>query len=102
MQSGGESSRTATLQETRTKHLGAGHFAVAGRPVGLRPCLTVVAGCTGGPSTGPRSPGGLEKSRRSNWKHGRFSVAARHEAQQLRMFLREIRETLENRERDNG
>jgi hypothetical protein len=30
----------------------------------------------GGGSTGPRTPAGLEKSRKANWKHGRFSAAA--------------------------
>jgi hypothetical protein len=27
----------------------------------------------GGKSTGPRTPEGLERSRRANWKHGHFS-----------------------------
>src|SRR4051794_1343427 len=29
----------------------------------------------GGLSTGPRTPEGLERSRRARWKHGRFSKA---------------------------
>jgi hypothetical protein len=29
-----------------------------------------------GASTGPRTPEGLERSRRANWKHGRFSREA--------------------------
>ena len=44
----------------------------------------------GGPSTGPRAPEGLERSRRSNWKHGHYSAEAkrvRREArQQYRLF----------------
>jgi hypothetical protein len=28
----------------------------------------------GGKSTGPRTPEGLERSRRANWKHGHFSL----------------------------
>ena len=28
----------------------------------------------GGPSTGPRTVEGLERSRRSNWKHGYYSA----------------------------
>src|SRR6266508_6371208 len=31
----------------------------------------------GGKSTGPRTPEGLERSRRANWKHGHFSREAR-------------------------
>ena len=30
----------------------------------------------GGRSTGPRTPEGLERSRRARWKHGRYSKAA--------------------------
>jgi hypothetical protein len=30
----------------------------------------------GGKSTGPRTPEDLERSRRANWKHGRYSAAA--------------------------
>jgi hypothetical protein len=30
----------------------------------------------GGKSTGPRTPEGLERSRRANWKHGYFSREA--------------------------
>ena len=33
----------------------------------------------GGKSTGPRTPEGLERSRRANWKHGRFSREAKAE-----------------------
>jgi hypothetical protein len=31
----------------------------------------------GGASTGPRTPEGLARSRRANWKHGRYSEEAR-------------------------
>src|SRR5262245_13755969 len=30
----------------------------------------------GGKSTGPRTPEGLERSRRANWKHGHFSAGS--------------------------
>jgi hypothetical protein len=36
----------------------------------------------GGLSTGPRTPKGLERSRRARWKHGRYSVEARRERRQ--------------------
>jgi hypothetical protein len=39
----------------------------------------------GGASTGPRTPEGLARSRRANWKHGRYS----EEARALRRTLQE-------------
>jgi hypothetical protein len=48
----------------------------------------------GGPSTGPRTPEGLERSRKSGWKHGYYSAEAiqvRREArQQYRLLLQLI------------
>jgi hypothetical protein len=48
----------------------------------------------GGKSTGPRTPEGLERSRRSNWKHGYYSAKAkrvrRDARQQSRLLLQLI------------
>ena len=47
----------------------------------------------GGPSTGPRTPEGLARSRRSNWKHGYYSAGAkrvRREARQQYRLLRQL------------
>src|SRR3954452_6417412 len=47
----------------------------------------------GGPSTGPRTPEGLKRSRRSNWKHGHYSAEAkrvRREARQQYRVLRQL------------
>src|SRR3954465_2079151 len=47
----------------------------------------------GGPSAGPRTPEGLERSRRSNWKHGHYSAEAkqvRREARQQYRLLRQL------------
>ena len=47
----------------------------------------------GGASTGPRTPEGLERSRRSNWKHGHYSAEAkqvRREARQQLQLLRQL------------
>ena len=47
----------------------------------------------GGKSTGPRTPEGLERSRRSNWKHGHYSAEAkqvRREARQQLQLLRQL------------
>ena len=49
----------------------------------------------GGPSTGPRTPEGKERSRMAGWKHGRFSKAAIAARQQTRITMRTIRELLE-------
>ena len=48
----------------------------------------------GGPSTGPRTPEGLERSRKSGWKHGYYSAEAkqvRREARQQYRLLRQFR-----------
>ena len=45
----------------------------------------------GGTATGPRTPDGLERCRRANWKHGRYSAAAMERERQLRGMLRQMR-----------
>jgi hypothetical protein len=45
----------------------------------------------GGKSTGPRTPEGLERSRRANWKHGQFSREARAERARLRAAILTLR-----------
>jgi hypothetical protein len=43
----------------------------------------------GGKSTGPRTPEGLERSRRANWKHGYYSREAKAERSRVgRQYLR--------------
>ncbi len=42
----------------------------------------------GGKSTGPRTPEGLERARRANWKHGRYSAEAKAEWRLIRWLLR--------------
>jgi hypothetical protein len=44
----------------------------------------------GGASSGPKTPAGLEKCRRSNWKHGERSAAAIAERRKLRAEIREL------------
>jgi hypothetical protein len=39
----------------------------------------------GGKSTGPRTPEGLERSRRANWKHGYYSREAKAERSRVRV-----------------
>jgi hypothetical protein len=48
----------------------------------------------GGKSTGPRSPEGLERSRRSSWKHARRSAKAIAERRELRALVRALRATV--------
>jgi hypothetical protein len=45
----------------------------------------------GGKSTGPRTPEGLERSRRANWKHGHFSREAKAERSRLRAAILAVR-----------
>ncbi len=42
----------------------------------------------GGKSTGPRTPEGLERARRANWKHGHYSAKAKAERRLIRWLLR--------------
>src|SRR4029077_12423298 len=46
----------------------------------------------GGKSTGPRTPEGLERSRRANWKHGHFSLEAKAERLRLRAAILALRD----------
>jgi hypothetical protein len=51
----------------------------------------------GGKSTGPRTPEGLERSRRANWKHGHFSREAKAERSRVRaaiLALRDLRNSI--------
>jgi hypothetical protein len=44
----------------------------------------------GGPSTGPRTPEGLARSRRARWKHGRRSAEAMARRKEAAAIRREI------------
>jgi len=54
----------------------------------------------GGKSTGPRTPEGLERSKKANWKHGYYSAESIAERKFIRQLLRESRETIEFVERN--
>ncbi len=41
----------------------------------------------GGKSTGPRTPEGLERARRGNWKHGLYSAETKAERRSMRQLL---------------
>lgn len=45
----------------------------------------------GGLSTGPKTPEGLARSRRANWKHGRYSIEAKMARRQAAQSMRETR-----------
>ena len=49
---------------------------------------TGVAACTAAPSTGPRTPEGLERSRKSGWKHGHYSAKAKRVRRDARQQYR--------------
>src|SRR5258705_6005060 len=44
----------------------------------------------GGMSTGPRTPEGLERSRRARWKHGFYSAESRNTRREARDLIRSI------------
>jgi hypothetical protein len=48
----------------------------------------------GGPSTGPRTPEGKERSRKASWKHGRYSREAIKRRREARDTIRVIRELI--------
>jgi hypothetical protein len=49
----------------------------------------------GGKSTGPRTPEGLERSRRANWKHGHFSRASVSDMSRFVTFRRSLTDLIE-------
>lgn len=52
----------------------------------------------GGPSTGPRTPEGLERSRRARWIHGWYSREVRDERRESRRLLRALAALLDGTE----
>jgi hypothetical protein len=48
----------------------------------------------GGASTGPRTPEGLARSRKANWKHGLYSAEAKAERRLVRQLLEDGRDLL--------
>ena len=53
----------------------------------------------GGKSTGPRTPEGLERSRKAAWKHGHYSAeakAARRKARQQSRLIRQMMNEMED------
>jgi len=56
----------------------------------------------GGKSTGPRTPEGLERSRKANWKHGKFSGSAITDRRQAAIERRRISGMLDSIVRSTG
>jgi len=50
----------------------------------------------GGLSTGPKTPEGLARSRKANWKHGRYSEDAVSKRRTTRELIRQMQELLGN------
>jgi hypothetical protein len=48
----------------------------------------------GGKSTGPRTPEGLERSRRANWRHGNYSAASMAERKEARAAHRRLKDLI--------
>jgi hypothetical protein len=56
-----------------------------------KPCQGAAMPNGRGKSTGPRTPEGLERSRRANWKHGHFSREAKAERARVRAAILAVR-----------
>jgi hypothetical protein len=67
----------------------------AGHPCGRYAMKNGRCRMHGGLSTGPRTPEGLERSRKSNWKHGRCSAEAIASRQENRALMRLMRELID-------
>jgi len=48
----------------------------------------------GGKSTGPRTPEGLERSRKANWRHGAYSAEAIADRRKAAAAVRALRQLL--------
>src|SRR5262249_46430972 len=57
----------------------------------VRPCRTGAASFMVARARGPRTPEGLERSRRANWKHGHFSREAKAERSRVRAAILALR-----------
>jgi hypothetical protein len=57
----------------------------------LLPAAVLDPSVHGGKSTGPRTPEGLERSRRANWKHGHYSREAKAERSRVRAAILALR-----------
>ncbi|MBF0361978.1 MAG: hypothetical protein HQK49_13260 [Oligoflexia bacterium] len=49
----------------------------------------------GGKSTGPKTPDGLERAKKGNWKHGDYSSESLMLKKEIRQFMRKCRLTIE-------
>ena len=67
----------------------------AGHPCGRYAMKNGRCRLHGGLSTGPRTPEGLERSRKANWKHGLYSKEAKAERMLLKMLLMASRDSIE-------
>jgi hypothetical protein len=65
-----------------------------GRPCGNRPLANGRCKYHGGLSAGPRTPEGLERSRKANSKHGFYSAASIERRRHFRRIMTASRKTL--------
>ena len=56
----------------------------------------------GGMSTGPRTPQGLERSRKANWKHGWYSAEAISDRRKAAAAIRLLRQLVAGIRRDEA
>jgi hypothetical protein len=83
---------SARLAPARAAPRCGAHSKGTGRPCNAPAMPNGRCRMHGGKSTGPRTPEGLERSRKANWKHGGYSADAiadrRKAAEALRLLHR--------------
>jgi hypothetical protein len=67
----------------------------AGHPCGRYAMSNGRCRMHGGLSTGPKTPYGLERSRRANWKHGMYSAEVKAKRRENRLLVRLMRELID-------
>jgi hypothetical protein len=76
----------STLRDAKPKR-------AAEQSVERRQWQTVDVGCTEAPV--PRTPEGLARSKKANWKHGLYSLNAKAERRFMRQLLEDSRKLLQ-------
>ena len=89
----GDKSEITQKPHAKTDRCGA--KTRAGHPCGRYAMPNGRCRMHGGLSTGPKTPEGMERIRRSNWKHGRFSAEAKAERRRLRELCRQLQELID-------
>ncbi len=84
MSNGAADSKTTTRQATSRRRRGAGPRLASRHHAHSPRCGPAPLPSPRWQGTGPRTPEGLERSRKARWKHGSYSVEAKREFRRLK------------------